>query len=56
MLIFFKQNEQKIDTMEEFERVCCIRGYHIYKEIWEAAAGEVLMCKGRPTMIEIDML
>ena len=26
-------------------RVCCIHGYHIYKEIWEAAAGEVLMCE-----------
>ena len=23
--------------MEEFfERKCCIRGYHIYKEVWEA--------------------
>ena len=28
--------------MEEvFERKCCIRGYHIYEEVWEAAVGEV---------------
>ena len=31
--------------MEELERVCCIRGYHVYKEIWEAATGEVLICE-----------
>jgi len=34
--------------MEEFGRDCCIRGYHIYKEIWEAAAGEVLECVREP--------
>ncbi len=27
-------------AMEELERVCCIRGYHVYKEVWEAAVGE----------------
>ena len=26
--------------MEEFGRDACIRGYHVYKEMWEAAAGE----------------
>ena len=31
--------------MEECERVCCVRGYHVYKEIWEVATGEVLICK-----------
>ena len=34
--------------MEELERVCCIRGYHVYKEIWEVAAGEVLVCEREP--------
>jgi len=29
-------------SVEELGRDCCIRGYHIYKEMWEAAAGEVL--------------
>ena len=31
--------------MEEFERVCCVRGYHVYNEIWEAATGEILICE-----------
>ena len=34
--------------MEEFERVCCIRGYHVYKEIPEAAAGEMLIREREP--------
>ena len=34
--------------IDELERVCCIRGYHIYKEIWEAATGEVLTCEREP--------
>ena len=28
--------------IEEFETPCCIRGYHIYKDAWEVAVGEVL--------------
>ena len=31
--------------MKEFERVCCVRGYHVYNEIWEAATGEILICE-----------
>ena len=35
--------------MEEFfERKCCIRGYHVYKEVWEAAVEESLVCKREP--------
>ena len=34
--------------VDELERVCCIHGYHIYKEIWEAATGEVLTCEREP--------
>ena len=34
--------------MEEFGRDCCIRGYHIYKEIWRAAIGEELECDREP--------
>ena len=33
---------------EELRRVCCIRGYHVYKKIWEAAIGEVLAYKREP--------
>ena len=29
----------------EFERSSCIRGYHIYKAVWQAAVREVLPCK-----------
>jgi len=29
--------------MEKFEKACCIRGYHVYKDIWEAAANEELV-------------
>ena len=34
--------------MEEVERFCCIRGYHVYREIWEAQMGETLMCEREP--------
>ena len=32
-------------AMEETEKDCCIRGYHVYKDIWEAAVGESLTCE-----------
>ena len=31
--------------METFEMESCVRGYHIYKEIWEAVVGEELQCQ-----------
>ena len=31
--------------MEDFKWPCCIRGYHIYKEICDAAIGEHLACE-----------
>ena len=35
--------------MEEiFERKCCIRGYHVYKEVWEAVVEESLVCEREP--------
>ena len=34
--------------MEDYERECCIRGYHVYKEIWAAALGEQLVCEREP--------
>ena len=30
--------------METYERECCVRGYHVYKDTWEAAIGEQLEC------------
>ena len=26
----------------------CVRGYHIYQDIWEAAVGETLVCLRKP--------
>ena len=35
--------------MEEFfKKNCCIRGCHVYKEVWEAAVGEVLVYERDP--------
>ncbi len=31
--------------MERFAFGSCVRGYHIYKDIWEASVGEELPCK-----------
>ena len=33
------------------EMACCVRGYHVYKDIWEAAIREVLVCGTEPTNI-----
>ena len=38
----------------EKEMACCVRGYWIYKDIWAAAVGEVLVCsRERSNMGEI---
>ena len=37
--------------MEEFEVPCCIRGYHIYRDIWAAIIGEELGCIREPTNV-----
>lgn len=34
--------------MEELRRESCIRGHHIYKEIWDPTVGEVVQCKREP--------
>ena len=33
----------------EKEVACCVRGYHVYKDIWAAATGEELVCSREPT-------
>ena len=35
----------------EKETACCVRGYHIYKDIWAAAIREVLVCSTEPTNV-----
>ena len=34
--------------MNTFETPC-VRGYHIYEDIWTAAVGEILFCMREPT-------
>ena len=34
--------------MAIFERESCIRGYHVYKEIWDASIGEYVLCEREP--------
>ena len=35
--------------MEELlQRRCCVRGYHIYGEVWEASLGDDLTCEREP--------
>ena len=40
----------------ELLRVSCIRGYHVYTDIWDAAIGEVLVCEREPIMSRITTL
>ena len=28
---------------------CCVRGYHVYKDVWAATVGEVLACRREPS-------
>lgn len=35
--------------MPTYQRYLCIRGYHIYNEIWTAIVGEELICQREPT-------
>lgn len=37
-----------VARMEDFEGHACIRSYHIYKDIWETADGEELLCEREP--------
>ena len=32
----------------KYEMASCVRGYHVYKEIWEAVIGERLVCERQP--------
>ena len=35
----------------EKEIACCVRGYHVYKDIWAAAIREVLVCSRELTNV-----
>ena len=34
--------------MEDYERALCVRGFHVYYNVWEAVIGEVLDCEREP--------
>ena len=34
-----------VEKMKDFKRDLCVRGFHVYRDIWEAAVGEVLDCE-----------
>ena len=40
---------RKLKMAGEMEMPCCVRGFHVYKEVWETAIEEVLMCHREPT-------
>ena len=31
------------------EKECCVRGYHVYSDIWEAVIGKELDCQWDPS-------
>ena len=33
----------------EFQITYCVRGYHVYRDIWNASIGETLVCEREPT-------
>ena len=44
-----EERTERVTAMEQFfERNCCNRGYHIYKEVWGVAVGESLVCEREP--------
>ena len=34
--------------MEKYFERNCVRGYHVYKELWAATVGEALVCEREP--------
>ena len=41
------------EMADEKEMACCVRGYHVYKDIWAATIGEVLVLAGsQPTLFD----
>ena len=32
----------------QYQKTLCVHGYHVYKDIWEAAVGETVVCVLEP--------
>ena len=39
------RSKLKVISVKDMEIECCIRGYHVYQEIWDAAVDEELICQ-----------
>ena len=39
------QAAELLSPMKEFQAVACIRGFHVFKDTWEAALSEESMCE-----------
>ena len=39
------ERAHKVWKMDTLEIECCIRGYHVYQDVWEAAIDEELVCR-----------
>ena len=43
-----EEHTERVTAMEKFFKRNCIRGYHVYKKVWEATVGEALVCEREP--------
>ena len=43
-----EERTERVTAMEKFFKRNCICGYQVYKKVWAATVGEVLVCKREP--------
>ena len=46
--ILLRRRARDVIELEKFRVDVCVRGQHIYKDIWYAVVGEVLVCEREP--------
>ena len=46
--IIMYQNEIKVIVTRNFEMVSYVKGYHVYKTLWNPLSGEFLSCERKP--------
>ena len=46
--IIMDQNESKVIVTRNFEMVSYVKGYHVYKTLWNPLIGEFLSCEREP--------
>ena len=52
MWLAFEEITPRAEEMAgEKDTACCVRGYHVYKDIWAAAIQEVLVSSTEPTNV-----